>query len=148
MLDELEEKFFKSFNLGIPVVKCVEWDNGPFAHYDDWSFVERTFDELEFKNATVEKLNDLIEECKNNDPENVSHTGYHFSTGCYVKAYMKYPSITDRKLLELLLLVSDNLDMKDCRDIKELKERILRNLIANSSALAKFQGVCEIFREE
>lgn len=135
-MTEVEEKFFDVFGIGTPTIKCVEWDNGMFSHYDDWYYINRTFEELGIK-MNINKLNALIEECKKDDPKNIKHDGYCFSNGCFVNAFITYPQITSDILLKLMCLVVYCIDFRSCKTPEDIRDLILSTLIYNKDYIGK-----------
>ena len=135
-MTEIEKKFFKVFGIGTPTIKCVEWDNGMFSHYDDWYYINRTFKELGIK-MNINKLNALIKECKKVDPKNIKHDGYCFSNGCFVNAFITYPQITSDILLKLIcILVQWDKDYEylvTSKSMDDLKQEILNDCCIQSA---------------
>ena len=128
MTIELEKQFFECFELEIPMVKTVEYDNDPFAHCDDWWYGERTFEEAGLENYTVNGLNQAIKEFKEKNPEEIKHNGVRTHKYRIIEAFIKYPQITDRHYLELICVSNKELIRRfdiSGSDLESIKKNIL-----------------------
>ena len=104
----IKEEFFKAFNIGKPVMRKWYYD----GYYEDfsWEYEDVIIPSalLEEYDNSVEKLNDRIQELKMDDTKykreiDAVDTEY----GKVSCAYMKYPRITDRNILQLMCILND-----------------------------------------
>ena len=126
MTNELEKQFFKYFGIE--------------PRYEDACTVEDKYwnnEELAKEYGTF----DQYMNCKCGDQENCT-----IECSC---AYQKevYPEITDRILLELILLQPLSIEFKYPRNIEQLKNTLLRYYIEELSLFAE-QSEAEIFKQQ
>lgn len=127
----ITEEFFKAFNIGKPVMRKWYYD----GYYEDFSW---EYDDviipsslLEEYDNSVEKLNNRIQELKHDDTKykreiDAVDTEY----GKVSCAYMKYPSITDRNILQLMCILNDvTFPSIDGCTVTELSNNILKECI-------------------
>lgn len=124
MTTELEEQFFKTFGVK-PKIKdgCKLADN--YWNNENLQKQYKTFDEYLNINCTE------------------SDNGLCYSTCDFAYDDLKYPEITDRKLLHLLCIYND---MQGCIDLcitpckyEDTKEMILQTLINEKTSITDYE---------
>ena len=156
MTNELEKQFFDTFGIGKPKLKVWHYR----GYYEDYSWDSELIDcaeLLERNNWTIEELNECIQTSKQEEKEKNSELyDYRFDSvetefGKTTKAFVEYPQITDRILLELICILRNSYYVSG-ENIKVLKERVLRgcikfryNLVTNNETIK--QQVQALFEE-
>ena len=127
----IKEEFFKAFNLGKPVMRKWYYD----GYYEDFSWesdevVVPTILLKEYDNS-VEKLNDRIQDLKIDDTKYKREIdAVETEFGKVSEAYMKYPLITDRNILQLICILNDvTFPSIDGCTVEELFNNVLKECI-------------------
>ena len=138
MTNELEKQFFDTFWIGKPKLKVWRYS----GYYEDYSWDSELIDcaeLLERNNWTIEELDERIQTSKQEEKEKNSELyDYRFDSvetefGKTTKAFVEYPQITDRILLELILIYSQISNLPICYDtVESFKEGVLECFIENS----------------
>ena len=155
MTTELEQEFFKSFDMGKPVIKKWYYE----GYYEDfsWQYSEEDCTKLlKYFNNSVDKLNDRIQQMKKEKNTKFDRYTDSVDTECgrLSGAYIIYPKITDHKLLEIICILNKEAvyGYSDWggkfiigETVEELKESILTNCIRNKSKI--FKQIQQLFKD-
>lgn len=128
-----EKEFFEAFDLGTPVL--IKWIyDGYYEDYDWKVYEENCSDILCKRRLTIEELNEKIQQYKGS-LINKRIKGYHpeidavdTAIGVVSGAYMKYPELTNVKLLNLAFLLNKrgSLSLPRYKTLENFKCGILR----------------------
>ena len=156
-MTSIEEQFFKAFGIGKPVIKKWYYD----GYYEDFSWQSEEVDcteLLKYFDNSIDKLNKRIQELKKDKEKNkydVSTDSVSTEFGRMSGAYIDYPKITDRILLELyVLLYKEGIygysDWGGCYPVgdtvDEIKQSILSTCIEANSRI--YEQVQALFKGE
>lgn len=139
MTTEIEKRFFECFGIGEPVVRKWCYD----GYYEDYywnDYLENCEEILKSNNLTVEEFNKRIQDSKTKAWKLKEEDVYDRSTdsiktqfGQISEAFMSYPKISDRKLLELLCVYNEFQNSYELLfipdSITELKDSLLRIMV-------------------
>lgn len=152
---EYIEEFFDTFKLGNPVMLHWYYD----GYYEDfsWESNEVSIPPILLEEyGSVEKLNNRIQELKQRDDSNYKREIDAVDTeyGKISGAYIKYPSLTNKMLLELICLYSQWCVLGKYNSIAELKESILKGFVKlykshdYTESMGYYKIIQDIFNEE
>lgn len=153
MTNELEKTFFDTFGIGKPKLKVWRYS----GYYEDYSWDSELIDcaeLLERNNWTIEELNERIQTSKQEEKEKNSELyDYRFDSietefGKTTKAFVEYPKITDRILLELICIANreDVYIELVGTDVETMKNNLLENFIHFKRIIPK-QQIQKLFEE-
>lgn len=153
MTNELEKAFFNTFGIGKPKLKVWRYS----GYYEDYSWDSELIDcaeLLERNNWTIEELNERIQTSKQEEKEKNSELyDYRFDSietefGKTTKAFVEYPKITDRILLELICIANreDVYIELVGTDVETMKNNLLENFIHFKRIVPK-QQIQKLFEE-
>lgn len=153
MTNELEKTFFDTFGIGKPKLKVWRYS----GYYEDYSWDSELIDcaeLLERNNWTIEELNERIQTSKQEEKEKNSELyDYRFDSietefGKTTKAFVEYPKITDRILLELICIANreDVYIELVGTDVETMKNNLLENFIHFKRIVPK-QQIQKLFEE-
>ena len=147
-----EKQFFQAYGLGKPKIQVWTYD----GYYEDWSWKCHMVDcsqTLAVKNWTIEDLDNYIQEYKqeykNTALYDITHDAIASEYGNVTRALMKYPSITNRILLELICIAHlSPVITFTSTNIKDLKEEVLMVLSNWADNKRIKERIQELFKEE
>lgn len=152
-MSEIEKQFFDTFGIGKPKLKVWRYS----GYYEDYSWDSELIDcaeLLERNNWTIEELDERIQTSKQEEKEKNSELyDYRFDSvetefGKTTKAFVEYPQITDRRLLELICIANheDVYIELEGTDVETMKNNLLENFIHFKRIVPKHQ-VQALFKE-
>ena len=137
-ISEIEKQFFECFGIGEPVIRKWQYE----GFYEDYywnDYLENCEEILKSNNLTVEEFNKRIQNSKTKawkleeDVYDRFTDSIRTQFGQISEAFMSYPKISDRELLELLCVYNEFQNSYELlfipSSITELKNSLLRIMV-------------------